>query len=85
VYDPATPDKIEDRVAPDNIAIEWAQFPVNCPKCGIAVPTTVGDRRPSIRCPQCGEAIDLKSPEADRARQAAAKRAVDQAVRDAGG
>ena len=85
MYDPAIPGKIEIRMAPDNIAIEWARFSVNCSKCGTAEPTTVGDGRPSMRCSQCGEAIDLKSPEAVRARQEAANRALEQAVRDAGG
>jgi endogenous inhibitor of DNA gyrase (YacG/DUF329 family) len=77
MYDPATPGTIEVHVAPDNIAIEWARFSVNCSKCGIAVPTTVGDGRPSVRCSQCGEAVDLKSPEAVRARQEASKRALE--------
>ena len=72
-------------MAPDNIAIECAQFSVNCPKCGTAVPTAVGDARPSMRRSQCSQAIDLKSPEAVRARQEAAKRAMEQAARDAGG
>lgn len=85
MYDRATLGIVEVHVAPDNIVIEWARISVNCSKCGIAVPTTVGDGRPSIPCSQCGETIDLKSPEAIRARQEAAKRTMEQALRDADG
>lgn len=70
---------------PDNIAIEWAQFSVTCPKCSTSAVTTVGNSQAVMRCHTCGAAIDLKSPQVAMARQEAAKRAFEQAQKDAGG
>jgi rRNA maturation endonuclease Nob1 len=65
----------EDRVVPDNQAIEAAPFSVVCAKCGASAPVTAGDRRPSMQCPACGGAIDLTTDEVKHARQAAAAKA----------
>jgi DNA-directed RNA polymerase subunit RPC12/RpoP len=59
-------------VAPDNPALESAQFSVICPKCGKSASTTVGNDQPRMRCPGCGVEIDLTTDEAKHARQAAA-------------
>ncbi len=72
-------------MAPDNQAIEWAQFSVTCSKCSASGIITVGDKRLSMPCPGCGSAIDLKSPEATHARQEAAARAFNQSLKNAGG
>jgi ribosomal protein L37AE/L43A len=69
---------------PDIYAIEWAQYSFACPKCKATAVTTVGNSGP-VPCRGCGEAIDLKSPEVKLAREEAAKRAMDRALKDAGG
>ena len=72
-------------MVPDNFAIEWARFSVTCPQCSASAATTVGNSRPALRCQSCGAAIDLKSAHVTVARQEAAKRAFERALKDADG
>ena len=72
---------------PDNYAIEWTQFSVNCPKCkSLARPTLQqAQRSPKTTCSTCGATIDLDTPEAKQRQSEAAMEAMKRAVKDAGG
>ena len=69
-------------MAPDNQAINSAQFAVTCPQCGAKLQTTAGDPRSSMQCPKCTTEIDLTTDEVKHARQSAAARAsIEQAMK----
>ena len=71
---------------PDNFDIGWTQFYLTCTKCGAHNnPVSVRETRPTKPCHTCGQPIDLKSPEAQQARDAALKSSMERAVKDAGG
>jgi uncharacterized Zn finger protein len=70
---------------PDFHAIEWAQFSVNCPRCGsLERPTLMRVKQnPTMTCNTCGTTIDLNTSEAKERQSEAAKAAMKRAFEDA--
>jgi len=69
----------------DTIAIEWAEFEVECPQCHFLERSTLQyvKRHQNKRCSSCGATIDLHTPEAKEAQREAAKAAFKRAFDEA--